>query len=150
VARIEISGDEKALLKDYVRTTPLALIRLKAQAVLMKTKGMTQADIADIVSRSEWTVGQWLADWDARRMASIITGHAGNENAAKLTKQQKQEIKEVLGKPSSERDLPKAFWDVPTLTTYTQAEFGIVYESERSYHFLLRFGNLSFSNPSHP
>ena len=148
MARIEISGDEKALLKDYVRTTPLALIRLKAQAVLMKTKGMTQADIADIVSRSEWTVGQWLADWDARRMASIITGHAGNENAAKLTKQQKQEIKEVLGKPPSERDLPKAFWDVPTLTTYTQAEFGIVYESERSYHFLLRFGNLSFKYPA--
>ncbi len=76
MAKIEISDEEKDLLKGYVRTTPLVLIRLKAQAVLMRTKGMKQADIADIVSRSEWTVGQWLADWDARRMASIFTGHA--------------------------------------------------------------------------
>ncbi len=147
MAKIEISDEEKDLLKGYVRTTPLVLIRLKAQAVLMRTKGMKQADIADIVSRSEWTVGQWLADWDARRMASIFTGHANNENAAKLTKQQKEEIKEVLGKPPSERDLPKAFWDVPTLKEYLSATFRTVYESAQAYHFLLKFAGLSFKYP---
>lgn len=147
MVKIEISSEEKALLKDHVRTTPLVLVRLKSQAVLMRTKGMKLADIADIVSRSEWSVGQWLSDWDEQRMASIFTGHAGNENAAKLTKQQKAEIKEVLGRPPSEGDLPKAFWDVPALRTYTQATFGVSYESERSYHFLLRFSDLSFKYP---
>lgn len=144
---MEINPEERTLLKQYLKTSPLVLIRSKAQAVLMHEKGMVLKDVGDILSRDRRTVSGWLADWDARRMASMFTGHAGNENAAKLTKQQKQEVKEVLGKPPSERDLPKAFWDVPSLKTYTQATFGVVYESERSYHFLLRFGNLSFKYP---
>lgn len=144
---VEISDDERLLLRQYVRTSPVALIRLKAQAVLMRTNGMKLAGISDVVSRGERTVRDWLADWDGRRMASIFSGHEGNENAAKLTKAQKKEIKEALGKPPSEEGLPKAFWDVPTLKTYTQATFGVAYESERSYHFLLRFSDLSFKYP---
>lgn len=147
MTKIKISDEEKALLKDYVRTTPLVLIRLKAQAVLMRTKSMKLADIADIVSRSEWTVGQWLTDWDGSRMASIFTGHEGNENAAKISKENKEAIKETLRKPPSEWGLPKAFWDVPALKTYARAVFGVLYESERSYHFLLKFSNLSFKYP---
>jgi transposase len=142
-----VSSEEHVLLKQYLKTSPLILIRSKSQAILMREKGMLLKDIGDILSRDRTTVGGWLADWEAHRMASMFTGHAGNENAAKLTKEQKQEIKEVLGKPPSERDLPKAFWDVPTLKTYTQATFGMAYESARSYHFLLRFSNLSFKYP---
>jgi transposase len=144
---VEISSEERILLKQYLRTSPLVLIRSKAQAVLMREKDMTFHDIGDILSRDRRTVSEWLADWEERRMASIFTGHQNNENAAKLTKKQKEEIKEVLGKPPSERDLPKAFWDVPTLKTYTQATFGVSYESERSYHFLLQFSDLSFKYP---
>ena len=145
--KIEISEDERLLLRQYVRTSPVALIRFKAQTILMRSNGMKLAGISDVVSRGERSVRTWLTDWDERRMASIFSGHVGNENASKLTKQQKQEIKEVLGKPPSEEGLPKAFWDVPALKTYTQATFGIAYESERSYHFLLRFSDLSFKYP---
>ena len=144
---MKISPDERILLKQHLKTSSLVLIRSKAQAMLMREKGMILKDIGDILSRDRRTVSGWLADWDKRRMASIFSGHAKNENAAKLTKQQKQEIKEALGKPPSEWDLPKVFWDVPTLKTYTQTTFGITYESERSYHFLLRFSNLSFKYP---
>jgi len=147
VRNIEISDDERLLLRQYVRTSPVALIRLKAQAVLMRQNGMKLAGISDVVSRGERAVRGWLTDWDEQRIASIFSGHVGNENAAKLSKEKKEEIKEALGKPPSERGLPKAFWDVPTLKTYTQATFGVVYESERSYHFLLRFSNLSFKYP---
>lgn len=144
---MKISSEERILLKQYLKTSPLVLIRSKAQAILMREKGMVLKDIGDILSRDRRTVSGWLSDWDERRMSSIFTGHQNNENAAKLTKQQKQEIKEVLGKPPAERDVPKAFWDVPSLRTYTQATFGVGYESERSYHFLLRFSNLSFKYP---
>lgn len=135
------------MLREYVQTSPIALIRLKAQTVLMRANGMKLAGIADVVSRGERTIRAWLTDWDEKRLASIFSGHVGNENAAKLTKQQKQEIKEALGKPPSAGGLPKAFWDVPALKTYTQATFGVAYESERSYHFLLRFSDLSFKYP---
>lgn len=147
MGKIDITDDEKALLKDYVRTTPLVLIRLKAQAALMRSKSMKITDIADIVSRDEETVGRWLRDWDSRRIASVFTGHQDNENAAKLTKIQKKEIKEALQKPPSEQDVPKKFWDVPALKEYVSAEFGTVYESAQAYHFLLKFSDLSFKYP---
>lgn len=148
MANIELSAGELTLLKDYVKTTPLILIRYKCQAILLRSKRMKLLDISDIVSRDEETVGLWIRDFSKRRMASIFTGHQHNENASKLTKQQKEEIRGVLQKPPSEQGLPMRFWDVPTLKTYTQTTFGAVYESERSYHFLLTFGQLSFKYPS--
>lgn len=43
------------------------------------------------------------------KTASIFTDHQDSENAAKLTKEQKQQIKEVLQAPPSENGLPKEF-----------------------------------------
>lgn len=137
--RIELSEEERSLLKGYVKTTSLVLIRYKCQAILMRSKGMKLADIGDIVSRDENTVGKWVADWWERRMGSIFTGHEGNQNAGKLTQEQRQEIKEVLQSMPSEYALPREFWDVPSLRKYVEARFGVVYESNQSYHFLLKF-----------
>lgn len=145
--KTEISPEEKDLLRAYLKTSPLILIRLKCHAILTREKGMNLSDIADIVSRHENTVGVWMKEWEKQRMASIFTGHKGNQNANKLTKEQKEEIKEALLKPPSDYSIPKTFWDVPALKTYVQALFGIVFESVRSYHFLLSFCNLSFKYP---
>jgi transposase len=148
VFKIELSNEESDILKMYIKTSPLVLIRSKCQAVLMRSKRIGCRDIADIVSRDERTVSMWCKDFHNRRMASIFTGHEDNQNAKKLTKEQKQEIKDVLQKPPSEQGLPKQFWDVPALKTYVTATFGVVYESDRSYHYLLTFANLSFKLPS--
>lgn len=108
---------------------------------------MKIADIADVLGRNVRTIERWIKDFKQKRLASIFTGHQENENAAKLTREQKEEIKRVLGQPPSAYGLPKEFWDVPQLREYVYARFGSVYESTRSYHFLLEFGNLSFKNP---
>jgi transposase len=108
---------------------------------------MKLADIADVLGRNVRTVERWIKDFKQKRLASIYTGHKENENAAKLTREQKEEIKRVLGQPPSAYGLSKEFWDVPQLKQYVYARFGSVYESTRSYHFLLEFGNLSFKNP---
>ena len=144
---VEISGDERILLKTHLRTSPLILVRSKCQALLMREKGMKLADISDIVSRDKHAITKWIREWSKCRMASIFTGHEGNSNASKLTKKQKEEIKRTLEKPPSDQGLPKSFWDVPTLKKYVEATFDTVYESDRSYHFLLRFSNLSFKYP---
>lgn len=120
---------------------------MKCYALLTRDKGLKVKDIADIVSRDEKTVSRWLKEWGEIRMASIFTGHQNNENASKLNKSQKEEIKKTLENPPSIYGIPKEFWDVPSLKEYIQAEFGVVYESERSYHFLLTFSNLSFKYP---
>lgn len=104
-------------------------------------------DIADIVSKNGETISQWIKDWEGKRMASIFTGHKGNENASKLTKEQKEDIKKALAEPPSAYGIPKEFWDVPALKEYTRVKFDTEYESERSYHFLLSFSELSFKYP---
>ncbi|MEI6790192.1 MAG: IS630 family transposase [Myxococcaceae bacterium] len=145
--RVQTSEDEHKLLKEYLRTSPLVSIRARCQAILMREKKMSLSDIGDIVSREEHAISRWIKDWENRRIASIFSGHQENENASKLTKEQRNEIKEALKNPPSHYGLPKEFWDIPSLRVYTEAKFDTVYESDRSYHCLLKFSNLSFKYP---
>ena len=66
----------------------------------------------------------------------MFSGMESNEHAGKLTCEQKEEIREALQKAPSEYGLPKEFWDGPQLKEYVETEFGVVYESDQSYHFL--------------
>ncbi|MGH7204271.1 MAG: IS630 family transposase [Candidatus Levyibacteriota bacterium] len=147
MVQITLTPEEKQVLRDYFKTTPLVLIRLKAQAILLRSKAMRIADIADVLGRTSRTVERWIQDFKESRLGSLFSGHAANENAAKLTRKQKEEIKKVLSQSPSLYGLPKEFWDVPQLKEYVYARFGQVYETDRSYHFLLEFGNLSFKVP---
>ena len=49
--RVDLSEDEKELLKNYCKTSPIELMRAKAQAILMRQKQMQIADIAELVFR---------------------------------------------------------------------------------------------------
>lgn len=144
---IDLSTEEKELLREYFKTSPISLIRLKAQAILLREHEMKVAEIAYAVVRDERTIERWIKDFSERRIASMFSGMVGNEHAAKLTKAQKEEIKKVLSEKPSIYGLPREFWNVPQLKNYVYARFGQVYETDRSYHFLLEFGNLSFKVP---
>ncbi len=113
----------------------------------MRDKDLRQKAIAEFLFKDIRTIQRYLKGFSERRMASLFSGHADNENASKLTRKQKREVREVLKQPPSAYGLPKEFWDIPTLKTYVKAEFGVVYESVQSYHFLLKFSNLSFKYP---
>lgn len=141
---ITISVVEQELLTGYVKTSPLLLIRFKATAVMLAANGATPELIANAVDRKPRTVAQWLDAWRKTRMSSVFTGQRDNRNASKLTGEQCAEIQQVLQSPPSDVGLPRAFWEVPQLKQYIAANFGVVYESDRSYHYLLKFSNLSF------
>lgn len=145
--QIDISEDERNLLRKYFKTSPIRLLRLKAQAVVMRSEKVSIGDISKFLFVSYRTVERWIKDFKERRMSSIFSGRLGNEYASKLTRLQKEEIRRVLSLKPSDFGLLKEFWDVPQLKTYVFARFGPVYESDRSYHFLLEFGNLSFKAP---
>lgn len=145
--KVILTEDEKYLLGEYFKTSSLKLVRLKAQAVLMKEEGLKLKVMSKLLFRDFRTIQRWIKDFSERRMASIFSGHENNENAGKLTREQKKEIAETLKKPPSEYGLPKEFWDTPSIKEYVRAEFGTIYESVRSYHFLLKFSNLSFKLP---
>jgi len=144
---IELRPEEVQLLRNYFQSSPIALIRLKAQAVIMRHNGVGARAIAGSLFRDERTIGRWLSDFNDRRMGSIFSGMAENEHASKLTRAQKEEIKVVVGQPPSATGIPTEFWDVPKLKAYVRAEYGVVYESNASYHFLLKFSGLGFKYP---
>lgn len=141
-----LSSEEIGLLQSYSRS-PIELIRSKAQVILGFCHRVQVSQLAVMYDRKPRTISRWISDYHNQRLGSIFSGLVDNQNAAKLTKTQKQEIKEVLGKPPTEYGLPTEFWDVPTLKNYVQAEFGVMYESDISYHFLLKFSDLSFKYP---
>jgi transposase len=147
VTKIALSTEEKNLLQRYFETSSIKLIRLKAQTIVMRSNGMKVKDISVAMFRDVRTIERWIKDFSERRMASIFSGRIGNEYAGKLTRVQKEKIQRVLKEKPSIYGLPKEFWDVPQLKKYIYARFGSVYESDRSYHFLLEFGNLSFKFP---
>lgn len=147
VVHIILSDDEKTLLKNYFKTSPINLIRHKSQAINMRSSGLTISEIANLLYVGERTVERWIKDFKGKRMGSLFSGLVGNQNAAKLTKEQREEVKKVLNQPPHTYGLPKEFWDVPQLKRYIYAQFGVIYETDRSYHFLLEFGHLSFKYP---
>ena len=147
VQKTKISAEERTLLQAYNKSSPLVLIRLKCQAILTYDEGVPAASVGKIVDRNQRTVERWLSDWSTRRLSSIFTGHKDNTNASKLSKQQLAEIKATLSLPPFDSGIPGSFWDVPKLKSYVEATFRVVYESDQSYHFLLKFSNLSFKYP---
>lgn len=144
---INLSEEEKILLGNYFKTSKIPLIRHKAQAIIMRSSELSLSQISSLLFKNDRTISRWIKDFNDIRMASIFSGHVNNENANKLTKKQRNEIKEVLKSTPNELGLSKDFWDIPNLKSYIEARFGVIYESPQSYHFILRFSNLSFKYP---
>jgi transposase len=144
---VDLSNEEMILLKCHFQKSPIALIRSKVMAVMLRHHKMKVKDIAGSLFRQERTISRWIKDFSIRHMASIFSGLEDNENASKLTRKQKQQIKEVIGQPPDEQGIPKEFWGVPKLKEYVEAKFGVVYESNQSYYFILKFSGLSFKYP---
>ena len=107
--KINITDQEKQILKSYFKTTPLILIRLKSQAILLRSKAMKIVDIADVLGRDARTIKRWLKSFAERRLGSLFTLQANNQHAAKLTQTQKEAIKRVLSQKPSDQGLPGEF-----------------------------------------
>ena len=80
-------------------------------------------------------------------MCSGLTGHAGNQNAAKLTRAQKQELKAILAQPPSQTGVHAEFWDVPAIRDVVKTLSDAEHQTDSSYQLLLRFCGMSFKLP---
>lgn len=143
----QVTPVEKQLLIDWYRQGTSALIRSRAHAVLMNSQGLSAKKISQLLLRDYQTVRDWLIGFKTERIASLFCQYRGNYNAAKLTPKQKQQIKQVLSQPPSDFGILKQFWQVKDLKRWIKAEFGVVYESDRSYHFLFKLSRFSWKLP---
>ncbi|SDK20217.1 DDE superfamily endonuclease [Actinopolyspora mzabensis] len=139
---------EWEILQNWKRDAgSFVVVRLKAEAIMLASEDVPIAVIGRFVDRSVSTVLSWFRDWHNSRLASVVTGHAGSENAAKLTSAQKEEAREALACPPSESGVPAEFWDVPTLEKLVSLRFDVEYESDSSLHLLMKFCGMSFKYP---
>ena len=146
--QVEITPEETAVLIRWKkRADNYVLVRMKAEAILYASRGVDVGIIAEMVERTERTVQEWLAEWQATRMCSVLTGHAGNQNAAKLTRAQKEELKAILAQPPSRSGVHAEFWDVPAMREVVKILFDVEYQADSSYQLLLRLCGLSFKLP---
>ena len=146
--RIDMTDEERDILIRWKkRSDTYKLVRMKAEAIVYAARGVGLDIIAEMVERAEGTVREWLSEWRRYRMGSVVTGHAGNENAAKLKRAQKEELEEILSRPPSEAGVKAGFWDVPALKDVVQIKFGVEYRSESSYRLLMRFLGMTFKLP---
>ncbi|WP_315334684.1 IS630 family transposase [Propionibacterium acidifaciens] len=146
--QVEVIPEETAVLIRWKkRSDNHVLVRMKAEAVLYASRGVDVGIFAELVERTERAVQEWLAEWQATRMCSVLTGHAGNQNAAKLTRDQKQELKKILAQPPSQTGIHAEFWDVPAIRDVVKIMFDVEYQSDSSYQLLLRFCGLSLELP---
>ena len=114
--RVGVAPEETAVLVGWRRRSgSRVLAGMKAEAVLHASRGVDVGIIAEMVERTERTVQEWLADWQATRMCSVLTDHAGNQNAAKLTRTQKEELKAILAQPPSRTGARAGFRDAPAI-----------------------------------
>ena len=143
----ELTVDEKWALTKHIKHSQIILVRQKAQAIMFASSSVGTETISLGIGKNARTITEWLKDWNEQKLASLFSRHQGNSNASKLTPSQKEQIKQVLQDAPRTQGLPKEFWDVPTLKKYIRAEFGVVYECPQSYHFLLKYSNLSFKYP---
>ena len=90
--QVEVTLEETAVLIRWKkRSDNHVLARMKTEAVLHASRGVDVGIIAETVERAERTVQEWPAERQATRMCSVLTGHAGNQDAAELTRARKEE-----------------------------------------------------------
>ena len=140
-----ISKDEEQLLVRYYKKGGNTLLRARAQAIRMSFEKLPISMISRLVLYEEATVREWITSFEHTRISSIFVHYDGNENAAKLTKKQKDEISETLKKPDG---LPYDFLNISDIKDYVNTTFGVIYESDQSYYYLLKHCGLSFKLPS--
>ena len=98
--RVGVAPEETAVLVGGRRRSgSRVLAGMKAEAVLYASRGVDVGIIAKMVERAERTVQEWPAEWWATRMRRVLTGHAGNRDAAEPARAQKQELETILARP---------------------------------------------------
>ena len=98
--QVGVTPEETAVLIRWKkRSDNHVLVRMKAEAILYASRGVDVGIIAKMVERAERAVQEWPAEWWATRMCSVLTGHAGNRDAAEPTRAQKEELRAVLARP---------------------------------------------------
>lgn len=147
MVQINLTKEETTILLNHYRKSKSALICGRAHVILLFNQGLSAYQISHILFKSEKTIREYGKRFLLERISSVFPRYYDNQNAAKLTTEQKQEIKQILSQPPSQYGLPESFWAITPLRSYIHATFGVEYQSAESYRLLFNLCNFSFHLP---
>ena len=117
--------------------------RQRLQAVRLYGIGMATELVLEAVNCSQRSIQRWVHAYCDKGVAGLKSGWSG-QNAAKLSGDQRAEIKERLHQFSPDQVLAPdlriergQFWTISDLRVAIKHWYGVVYKSEDSYRNLL-------------
>ena len=143
--KLILDKQEIAALKQAADKTsdPAELKRL--QAVRLYGTGHPVPEIAEIVDTSPTSIYRWATWYRQGGRAELQSKYDGNQNAAKLSRDQKADLRERLHQHRPDEVLPPdirvsqgQFWTVSDLKIAVQQWYGVTYRSSSSYHRLFK------------
>jgi len=150
--KVKFSIKEKEILKEFFKKTKNLKAKTRCNGVLLRTKGYSLEEIADILGKTDTTIRNWTQIFKKHGVKGFVPKpQPGNHRI--LNRKQKDEIKTVIKKKKpyqlgikSRLKLSK-FWNIPTLKDFVKNHFSVEYQSDRSYHRLFHYCGFSFHKP---
>ena len=143
IGKLQVAADNTQDVKEMKRL----------QAVRLYYEGRAVSDIVQIVGCSERSLFRWVANYQRERIAGLRSKYKGG-NAAKLSKEQRDEIREKLHtyRPDQvlspdDRGRHGVYWTVSDLRIAIQKWYGVTYQSDTSYRTLLKTCGFSLQRP---
>jgi transposase len=148
--QFELSEQERGMLKQAADSTKNADERMRLLATRLYGEGRAVEDIIEIVNCGERSLRRWVAQYQREGVEGLKSKREGNQNAAKLTKEQRAEISEKVNQYRPDQILPAdvrisrgEFWTVSDLRLAVERWYSVTYRSKDSYRTLLKTCNLS-------
>ena len=117
--------------------------RQRLQAVRLYGMGLATDTLLEAANCSQRSIQRWARQYREQGLAGLKSGWDG-QNAAKLSRQQRAEIKQRLHQSSPKQVLAPdiriergQFWTISDLRIAIKQWYGVVYKSDDSYRNLL-------------
>lgn len=145
--KIKLTLKQKQQLLKTKKKHKSVLIRDRAQAVLARGEGLTIANIAKALSRSDDFVKRAIKRFNAGKLEKIeISG-----NNHKLSNKQRKEIIKMIRHQCPKKlngfNFKTQFWSTEILKEVIKEKYHIEYKTDKSYYDLFKQAGFTFHKP---
>lgn len=143
---INLRPDEVKKLRQLRKTHKSSIIRDRAHSLLLKHKGKTLKEVAEVLERSQNFVKNTLNLFKQKGIEGITFLQKGGNNR-KFNQKEKEKIKSDLEKLPKDYGYKEEFWSLPILKDFLFKQYGLGYKSNQSYYDLLKYSGYSYQKP---
>lgn len=118
---------------------------IRVQAVLLNLQGYKHKEITQITQKSVDALKKWITAFNKYGIDGLRNKMVIKPSNYKLTKEQKDKIKDIITKHSPQKySLKGEFWNPYNLKQLIKKQFNVIYKSRTSYTDLLKYCGFSY------